>query len=527
MTGARRRLPDPADLSDADLAAQLVCVPLRGHAGDAEEREGFLAGLERCGWGGVIVFGGDLEAVADLLAEARVRVPIPPLATGDFERGIGQQFPAAGTAFPPLMALGAAGDTSLARSAGEAIGRELRAAGFHVDFWPVADLANEPSNPIVSSRAAAGDPDVAARIVEAVVEGLQAAGIAATLKHFPGHGRTTVDSHETLPVVEADRARILAEAEPFRSGIAAEAKVAMTAHVAYPLLEPDGARDRPATFSRAIVTDLLRGELGFDGLVCTDALMMGAVAGESPGEAAVRALEAGVDWLLYPDDPAAVREGVVAALGEGSLERALVEASVARLFALKAWAGCGKAPPSSPAATSSPLAETVAAEALTARPPDPPAGEEWPDRARWIVVLDGGIEPEEIVLMEELEAGAADRLVVVDAAGDPGIPSPRVEEVRAACAGTVVACAVFNPVRAWKGRAGLSDPARGIVDAACRPAEEAVLILFSDPRIVSEVHAPPRVVWAYGEDAASQRAVVAFLRGERPARGTLPVRVAD
>lgn len=518
-------LPSPVDLSPAELAGQLVCVALRDHAGDAGERRAFLDGIERNGWGGVIVFGGELEAVRDLLAEADRRSAVPLLVTGDFERGFGQQFPAAGTSFPPLMALGAADDPALARAVGRAVGREMREAGFHADFWPVADLANEPANPIVATRAAGDDPGRVGAIVAAVVDGLQSAGVAACVKHVPGHGRTRLDSHETLPVVDADPGALeAADFVPFRAGIDAGARLAMTAHVAFPGLEPDGARDRPATFSRAIATDLLRGSWGFDGLVCSDALMMGAIAGETPRSAARRALDAGVDWLLYPPAPERVREELAAAIGDGDIERARCEEAVERLFALKRWADVG-APEPEPSTTGAlPLAEAVAGAALTAAPATPPEGAAWPDRAQWVVVLDGAIGADEVVLGEVLAPDARDRMTIVDCAGDPGEIRTRIPEVTSMCERAWVACAVFSPIRAWKGRSGLSAEARAVVDAACGGAAEAVLILFSNPRIVEEVDAPSRVVWCYGEDGPGQRAAVSFLRGELPATGRLPLK---
>jgi beta-N-acetylhexosaminidase len=516
-------LPAARAFAASDLSGQLVCVPLRDYAGDRTARAEFLEDLQRHGWGGVIVFGGDLPAVQDLMAEADERSAVPLLVTGDFERGLGQQFPRAGTSFPPLMALGAAADPALAREVGRSVGADLRAAGIHVNYVPVADLAIEPENPIVATRAAGDDPGAVAEIVAALVEGQQAAGVAAAVKHFPGHGRTTVDSHDALPSVEVGR-DVLARTDwvPFRAGLEAGAMLVMTAHVAFPALEPDRAR-RPATFSRALLTGLLRETWGFEGLVCSDALMMGALAGDGPGAAARQALEAGVDWLLYPPDPAAVHAALTSGLGSGQVDRARCEEAVGRLLDLKRWAFDGRPP--APAPGSAPLAEAVAGSALTADPPDPPAGPAWPDRARWVVVLDGGIDRESVVLAEELPRPTAEGVLFVDTAGPPGDVRHHLREVRQAVAGKPVACAVFSPIRAWKGRAGLSELGREAVEAACGPAHEAVLLIFSNPRIVREIRAPSRVVWTYGEDAASQRAALAFLRGALAPTGRLPVRL--
>jgi beta-N-acetylhexosaminidase len=520
------RLPAPSTLSHEEAVGQLVCVVLRDYAGDAAVREAFLADLARHGWGGVIVFGGDLGAVEELLLEASERNPIPLLATGDFERGFGQQFPRDATSFPTLMALGATADPALARAVALAVGREMRASGFHVNYVPVADLADEPANPIVGTRAAGADPERVAAIVTATVEGLQAARVAATVKHFPGHGKTTVDSHETLPVVDADRPTLdRSDLIPFRAGIDAGAHLVMTAHVAFPALEPDGARDRPATFSQAIVTRLLRDELGFQGLACSDALMMGAVAGTAPEAAALRAMEAGVDWLLYPPDPPRVHAGLAAALRDGRADRGRVDEALGRLFDLKRWTGAGEPLAPRSGASAAPLAEAVAAAALTAEPSTPPDGVAWADRAQWIVVLDGAIGPGDVVLARDLAPEAARRLLVVDTTADSESVRAAIGEARRRAERAWVACAVFSPTRAWKNRPGLSPLGREAVDSTLSVADESVLIVFSNPRIVREIKAPSRIVWTYGEDAASQRAAIAFLRGARPAAGRPPIRI--
>lgn len=513
-------LPVPTELSAEALVGQLICVSLRDYDGDRERRDRFLADLESCGWGAVIVFGGQLEAVTELLSEAQRVSPLPLLLTGDFERGFGQQFPDDGAVFPPLMALGAAADVGLAETVGAAIGTELRAHGFHVDFAPVADLAIEPKNPIVGTRAAGDDPGRVAPIVAATVEGIQSAGVAAAVKHFPGHGRTTTDSHHALPVVHATRDELEAsDWVVFRTGLRAGARIVMTTHVAFPALEPDGQR-RPATFSAA-VNELLKREWGFDGVICSDALTMGAVAGDAPEQAAQRALEAGVDWLLYPPDPTAVHRGLAAAIDDGQLDRARCERAAARLLRLKLWAlrhhPAGRT--NDPVA----LADRAAAAAITARPADPPSDPNWLDGAQWIVVLDGEIEPEDVHFAQWLAAEAAERMIVIDTTqGDEQTRETIAEAQRRASNGPVV-CAALSPIRASKGRPGLSALGSDAVNAVTGPDRDSVLLIFSNPHIVAQVRAPSRVVWAYGEDPSSQRAALEFLRGTRAAPGRLPV----
>ncbi len=515
-------LPAPTELSAEVLVGQLICVSLRDYDGDRERRDRFLADLELCGWGAVIVFGGQLEAVTELLTEAQRRSKVPLLLTGDFERGIGQQFPGDGTVFPPLMALGATDDVRLAEGVGAAIGTELRAHGFHVDFAPVADLAIEPKNPIVGTRAAGDDPVRVAPIVAATVEGIQSAGVAAAVKHFPGHGRTTTDSHHTLPVVHATRDELeTSDWVVFRAGLRAGARIVMTTHVAFPALEPDG-QTRPATFSIA-VNELLKREWGFDGVICSDALMMGAVAGGTPERAAEQALEAGVDWLLYPPDPTAVHRGLVAAIDDGRLDRARCERAAARLLRLKLWAlrhhPAGRT--NDPVA----LADRTAAAAITARPANPPSDPHWADGAQWIVVLDGEIEPEDVHFAEWLAPEAGDRMVVIDTTQGGEQTREKTALAQRRASDRSVVCAVLSPIRAAKGRPGLSELGREAVNAVTGPDRDSVLLIFSNPHIVAQVRAPSRVVWAYGEDRWSQRAALEFLRGTWPAPGRMPVQM--
>ncbi len=244
------------------------------------------------------------------------------------------------TQFAGNMALGAAGDSALAWRVGQAIGRELSAMGVNVNYGPVLDLATEPRNPAVGTRAFGDDPTLAADLGAAWIAGLQATGVAATLKHFPGLGGAAVDSHHALPRLDYDRDRLeRVELPPFRAGIAAGAGLLMTGHAAVPALS--GADDCPATVAGRVLRDLVRGELGFRGVIISDALDMGAITqGAGQIVEVIAALRAGVDLLLLTAD-SAVQERLHAGLRLAH-RRALFDdadllASAGRIRALRKW----------------------------------------------------------------------------------------------------------------------------------------------------------------------------------------------
>src|ERR1700756_2015470 len=220
---------------------------------------------------------------------------------------------------------------------------EARAAGIQWIYAPDADVNSNPGNPIINTRSFGENPEKVSEFVAEFIRGVQENGGLATAKHFPGHGDTTADSHIDLPVVTADRARLeKLELVPFRAAIAAGVGSIMTGHLNVPALEPDP--HTPATLSSRILTDLLRGELGFQGLVITDAMDMGGITVRyAPGEAAVRAFLAGADALLMPPVPDAAFEALQAAVKSRRISRARLDASVRRILSAKARLGLNKA----------------------------------------------------------------------------------------------------------------------------------------------------------------------------------------
>jgi beta-N-acetylhexosaminidase len=254
--------------------------------------------LLKFGVGGFILFRRNLESAAqtaELIAEIRALARRRILFAIDEEGGRVQRLRQFATVWPAARLVGAAGDPGLATDFGAALGAELHALGFDLDFAPVVDVDSNPENPVIGDRSFGRKPEDVAKFAAAFIAGLQGAGVAACAKHFPGHGDTLEDSHDALPVVRHDRARLdCIELPPFRAAAAAGVATMMTAHVIVEALDSG----IPATMSPRVVS-LLRNEIGFDGVVFSDDLEMHAIAGHfALGEAAVRAATAGCDMLL-------------------------------------------------------------------------------------------------------------------------------------------------------------------------------------------------------------------------------------
>ncbi|MBV8070504.1 MAG: hypothetical protein JO270_11400 [Acidobacteriaceae bacterium] len=334
-----------------DRVAQLIIV--RGYgdyppADDAEYRR-FVHWIRDLHVGGFIVAGrirngNVIQAppfeMAAFINHMQRQARTPLLVAADLERGASQRV-AESPRFPFMMAFGAAHDIAAIRELGAATAQEARSVGLNWVFAPDADVNNNPDNPIINVRSFGEDPQAVADAVSAFIEGAHqnpADYVLVTAKHFPGHGDTAQDSHLQLATVTAAKERMEAvELVPFRAAIKRGVDAVMTAHLAVPALEPENI---PATLSHSILTGVLRDDLGFKGIIVTDALEMQGVAGlYSPGEAAVRSVEAGADALLMPTDPEACINALVAAVEHGRISRQRIDASVSRLLAGKQRAG--------------------------------------------------------------------------------------------------------------------------------------------------------------------------------------------
>ncbi len=316
-------------------------------ASDAPAYEQIMRDIEKLHVGGFInvTHGSPLGVVksqayptAVLANQMQAKSKLPLLIAADFERGTAMRLDE-GTSFPTAMALAAAGNVKDAYTMGKITALEARAVGVQWIYAPDADVNNNPNNPIINTRSFGEDPAQVAEYVAAFVKGVQENGGLATAKHFPGHGDTAADSHIDLPVIHADRERLEnLELVPFRAAILAGAGTVMTGHLSIPALEPDP--NTPATLSSNILTGMLRKELGFQGLVVTDAMDMGGITVRyAPGEAAVRAFAAGADALLMPPVPDAAFEALRDAAKSGRVARERLDASVRRILEAKARLG--------------------------------------------------------------------------------------------------------------------------------------------------------------------------------------------
>jgi beta-N-acetylhexosaminidase len=322
----------------ADLVGQSMMLSFAGPRVTPDVR----AALARIRPAGVILFAGNilspaaLHALCSDLQAAAAALGLPPLLIAiDQEGGIVSRLPAPFTTTPGAMAQAATGDPDAARACARITGRQLRACGVNTNFAPVLDVNCNPANPVIGTRSFGADADIVTRFGLAALEGYRQAGVIATIKHFPGHGDASVDSHAGLPAAHHDRARLDAvELAPFKAAIAAGAPALMSAHMVFSALDT-----LPATLSPAILTELLRGELGFDGLVFTDALDMGAIARSyGPAEAAILAKAAGADVLLPLgdlDSQSAVATALCEAVQGGRLAADAFAATRRRLAKLR------------------------------------------------------------------------------------------------------------------------------------------------------------------------------------------------
>jgi len=529
------RAPDLALLSVREKAAQLVMPWIGGEywANDNAAMQAALQLAREQGVGGFVV--GISASPYDLAAKLNAlqrAARLPLLVAADLESGPGMRF-RGGTAFPGNMGLGATGRELDAYEVGRVTAVEARAVGIHWVFAPVLDVNNNPANPIINTRSFGEDPRLVATLGAAFLRGVEEHGLLATAKHFPGHGDTGVDSHLTLPVITADRARLdTVELLPFRAAVSAGVDAVMSGHLAVPALTgPDGP---PATLSAAVLDTLLRGTMGFRGLVVTDALSMGAIVDRyGAAQAAVRAFQAGADVLLMPRDAGAAIDALVAAVDSGAIGEARLDSSVNRLFAAKSRVGLWNrrlVDLRAIAAAVGVAADWALAQDIASRSvvlvrdslrlvPLPP------ERRRKVVVAafgDDGASSVGATLTAALRAS-------VDTLREfrlyPASGPSSYDSVRAAAAGAGMVLFVASPrPAAWRPDAVSVPPTlAAIIEELALAGQPVILVSLGSPYVLAQVPHVAAFLVAWSSTEPTERAVAQALLGVAPITGRLPV----
>ena len=486
---------------------------------------------------------GQPLAAASLLNRLQAAAEIPLLVTSDFETGVGFRM-AGATNFPRAMAFGAAGDPRLAFEAGRITAVEARAIGIHVNFAPVVDVNNNPRNPVINTRSFGENPATVGRLAAAYVEGLAAGGMLAAVKHFPGHGDTDVDSHLDLPVIRHPRERLESvELPPFRAGIAAGAGGVMTAHVALPALDPDARR--PATFSEPMARGLLRDELGFDGLVFTDSMRMRAITRMlPPAAAAARAVAAGHDVVLDSPDDRAALAGVAAAVADGTIGSAQLDASVRRILEAKARLGLHRGSrvdlDALPALVGT-RAHRAVARAVSERSitlirdaaGDVPLRTPRDGTLLYLSVLDypsgWGIGAPSRLAIPELRARWSDVTAIELSDRTPPTDLELVRETAGRY--DAVVAGVFVRTASFSGRMDLDEGLvaflRDLAEDTAERGQSFVSVIFGNPYVAPSLPELPSVLLTYDYRGVSEVTAVKAIAGEIPIAGRLPVTLGD
>jgi beta-glucosidase-like glycosyl hydrolase len=483
--------------------AQLVIPALtwRAPGGFAHEEERITEYLA-LGVGGFLLVGGDQDVVRALAKRLQRESRHRLLVAADLERGAGQQFGGA-TGLPPLAAIASLDDVEALRRAARLTAREARTIGVNWNLAPVADLDLDVLNPVLGTRSMGGDFTRVGKLVTAWIEACQSEGVLACAKHFPGHGRTTDDSHLGLPVVRAPL-DVLKEQDlaPFRAAISAGVASIMTAHVAFPSLDPSGL---PATLSREILQWQLRQQLKFENLVVADALIMrGVLEGRDEAEAAVMAVRAGCDVLLQPEDVHAVVAALEAACTDGRLDPEVARLAMRRRLKWAQWAS----PPNDwrrPSGADTAWGALLADRCVRVEHGPLPVLASVTE----VVIIDDDVQvpgdhPSRHGLLDALRAGGVD-------ARRSDVPTPVSH-------GPLVV-AVFGDRLPYKGRAYLLEETRARIHAALDAAREAsrdvIVCALGDPRLVHALALTVPTVHAWSGDLVMQQAAARALAKTR------------
>jgi beta-N-acetylhexosaminidase len=484
--------------------------------------------------GGFILFRGEANSIAALTNELQRMSKLPLLFAADYERGLRMQL-RTGTPFTTNMGVGATGDVQAAYRQGKIIAEEMRAIGVNWLFAPVADINNNPDNPVINIRSFGASPERVGEFVSALAKGVRDGGALATLKHFPGHGDTATDSHIGLSIVPVDKQRINSvELVPFKMGIGSGVDAVMTAHLAMPKVTGD---EVPGTLNPKITTDILRKELGFNGIVTTDAMEMGAIKKTYSDErSVVMAVKAGADIVLLPNDARKTIDSIEAAVKSGELTEERINESVRRLLSAKYRLGL----------TENRLVDLAKVNQLMEKPENVREANQTAEKSITLlrngdnvlpltvekanktlfVVIAADEEPiEGIALMPEI-ARRAPRAKIIRL--DPRtIPEEYVAAVKQAADYDAIVLAPFVKRAALKGTVALPENQTNFVRQMLALNKPVAVIAFGSPYLIRQFPEAKNYAATYAIEEVAQTATARVMFGEVPFTGKLPVTVPD
>jgi beta-N-acetylhexosaminidase len=549
--------PRAISISLDEKIGQLFVVPARGIYMSEESKE-FRTLRHHVldnRVGGVILFRSNVYEAAVLVGKLQEIARLPLLVSADLEAGLGMRFEDV-TYGPWAMAVAAAGDPALAEKRAYATAREARAIGIGQVFAPVADVNVNPDNPVINVRSFGEDPADVSRYVEATVKGLQDGGVLATLKHFPGHGDTAVDSHLALPVLGVTKERLSSvELVPFRAAVKAGAGSVMVSHLSVPALDDTPAPPlpnakgeagangipeletkgtMPATLSERTVTGVLRKELGFTGLVVTDAMTMGGITSHfAAGEAAVRAILAGSDQVLMSQDTDAAIAAVRDAVKSGRITEARLDESLKRILDVKKRLKL--------------YDDRIPFVGRLAKIVDTPAIQELEAeiarRSLTLVREEKGVLPFRkgakllsLVIADEASLNGPSGPLAADLkARVPSVKTVRLDPrstpdetkaaVDAAKDADIVLVSLFVRTRSGQGKISVPEPGRTALPLVLALGKPVVTVSFGSPYLLRDFPDLPTYLCAWGGQDVSQAAAVQALFGETAIGGKLPITI--
>lgn len=540
-----------ASLTVEQKIGQMMMVGVSGHyfSSTTDQYARLVRLVRERQIGGAILWRGDVFESALRLNGLQMMSQVPLLVSADLERGVPMRV-RRGTPFPDAMAIGATRNPQYAYDIGRAIAREARALGVHQNYAPVADVNTNTVNPVINTRAFGSDPGLVEAMVDAFIRGTQSAGVLATAKHFPGHGDTGTDSHLDLPTVAHDRARLdTVELLPFRAAISAGVRSVMIGHLLVPGL--DASRSFPSSLSPAIATGVLQRELGFTGLIVTDAMdMRGVTRDYSPGMSSVMAVKAGVDIVLMPPDEESAFAAMTAAARTGEITQERLDRSVRKILQAKWDLGLDTLRTTDPEEIGRVvgsrehwnLARTVARASLTLVKNERNAVPFEARKARRIASIaltdtDNGLtevsRPGTMSIVEQpgayFHALVRQRSVRLETYRlSPGSNAIDVDAALARIRkADLLVLPVFVKVRTSSGTVEMPSGLQPFLKKAAELSVPTVVVLFGNPYLAGPLSWADAVLCAYGDTEPQVEAAAEALFGEIDLCGKLPVTVSD